>query len=195
MRRRRHRRLEGRTHEIDGIHVAVLEPVAHGCHDPLGVVHRGMVAHVDGPGHDLFTAETEVRHPFFSGDMQFGFDPLGAQALHERPRLLDEVRVKTTTQTAVRSQEEDCSPLDLLGATEDRIRVNAVAPGIVPTKFSEALVANEEGREHFKSLTMLRELGRPEEIASVIAFLSSEDASYVTGESVLVAGGMVASRL
>ena len=82
-----------------------------------------------------------------------------------------------------------------LGATEDRIRVNAVAPGIVPTKFSEALVANEEGREHFKSLTMLRELGRPEEIASVIAFLSSEDASYVTGESVLVAGGMVASRL
>ena len=82
-----------------------------------------------------------------------------------------------------------------LGGTEDRIRVNAVAPGIVPTKFSQALVANQEGREHFKALSMLKDLGKPEEIASVIAFLSSEDASYVTGESVLVAGGMVASRL
>lgn len=82
-----------------------------------------------------------------------------------------------------------------LGATEDRIRVNAVAPGIVPTKFSHALVASDEGREHFKALTMLKDLGTPGEIASVIAFLSSEDASYVTGETVLVAGGMVASRL
>lgn len=82
-----------------------------------------------------------------------------------------------------------------LGGTEARIRVNAVAPGIVPTNFSQALVANEESRAHFEDATMLKALGRPEEIASVVAFLSSEDASYVTGECVLVAGGMVASRL
>ena len=82
-----------------------------------------------------------------------------------------------------------------LGGTEDRIRVNAVAPGIVPTKFSQALVANEESRSYFREATMLKDLGTPEQIASVIAFLSSADAGYITGECILVAGGMVASRL
>lgn len=82
-----------------------------------------------------------------------------------------------------------------LGGTEDRIRVNAVAPGIVPTNFSQALVANEESRSWFVEKTMLKRLGRAEDIAGVVAFLASEDAGYVTGECVLVAGGMVASRL
>lgn len=82
-----------------------------------------------------------------------------------------------------------------LGSTEERIRVNAVAPGIVPTKFAAALVSDEESRQYFKEKTMLKELGTPEKIAGVVAFLSSEDAAYVTGECVLAAGGMVASRL
>jgi NAD(P)-dependent dehydrogenase (short-subunit alcohol dehydrogenase family) len=44
--------------------------------------------------------------------------------------------------------------------------------------------------ENMKSMTQLRRLGQPEEVASVVAFLASDDASYVTGETLGVSGGM-----
>ena len=70
------------------------------------------------------------------------------------------------------------------------IRVNGLAPGIVPTKFSEALVETPELREAQISRTSLRRLGTPPEIAAAAAFLVSDDAAYVTGETLVVAGGM-----
>jgi len=73
---------------------------------------------------------------------------------------------------------------------EMSVRVNCVCPGIVPTKFAEALVATEEMQDYFKEKTMLKELGTPEKIASVVAFLASDDAAYMTGEVLVVAGGM-----
>lgn len=82
-----------------------------------------------------------------------------------------------------------------LSDQERKIRVNCVAPGIVPTKFADALVATPEMRAHFEDKTLLKELGTPEKIASVVAFLASEDASYMTGETLVVSGGMMASRL
>jgi dehydrogenase/reductase SDR family member 4 len=70
------------------------------------------------------------------------------------------------------------------------LRVNCVAPGIVPTKFSAALVASAELEEASAASTLLKRLGRPEDIAAAAAFLASVDASYITGETVVVAGGM-----
>ncbi|KAL4536805.1 hypothetical protein Ndes2437B_g06209 [Nannochloris sp. 'desiccata'] len=72
----------------------------------------------------------------------------------------------------------------------DSIRVNCVAPGIVPTKFAAALVASPELEEASKARTVLGRLGRPEDMAAAVAFLVSDDASYVTGETLVVAGGM-----
>jgi dehydrogenase/reductase SDR family member 4 len=79
--------------------------------------------------------------------------------------------------------------------SDGKIRVNCVAPGIVPTKFADALVATEEMREYFRNKTMLKELGTPEKIAGVVAFLASDDSGYMTGETLVVSGGMIASRL
>lgn len=79
--------------------------------------------------------------------------------------------------------------------SDRQIRVNCVAPGIVPTSFAHALVATDEMRRYFTEKTLLKELGTPEKIASVVAFLASDDASYVTGETIVVSGGMLASRL
>eukprot|EP00271_Cylindrocystis_brebissonii_P008664 TRINITY_DN23138_c0_g1_i1.p1 TRINITY_DN23138_c0_g1~~TRINITY_DN23138_c0_g1_i1.p1 ORF type:complete len:261 (+),score=45.88 TRINITY_DN23138_c0_g1_i1:310-1092(+) len=70
------------------------------------------------------------------------------------------------------------------------IRVNCVAPGTVPTKFADALVSSNAARSYMEDLTLLKRLGRAEEIAAAVAFLASEDASYVTGETMAVTGGM-----
>lgn len=66
------------------------------------------------------------------------------------------------------------------------IRCNAVAPGFVASKFTEAhpeLVKPEIDR------TPLRRIGTSEEVAAVVAFLASEEASFITGETINVSGG------
>ena len=69
------------------------------------------------------------------------------------------------------------------------IRVNAVAPAVVKTKFASALY---EGREDEVSAPYpLKRLGEPEDIGSVVAFLLSDDASWVTGQTVSVDGGLL----
>ena len=70
----------------------------------------------------------------------------------------------------------------------DGIRCNAVAPGIVLTKWVQKNMSPwvERQADH----TPLRRLGRPEDIAAAIAFLASDDASFVTGEALTISGGL-----
>ncbi|KAL3079201.1 hypothetical protein niasHT_039624 [Heterodera trifolii] len=70
------------------------------------------------------------------------------------------------------------------------IRVNAIAPGIIKTKMSKALWEGIDERKSAEAIgTLLGRLGMPEECAALVAFLCSSDASYITGETVPVAGG------
>jgi NAD(P)-dependent dehydrogenase (short-subunit alcohol dehydrogenase family) len=69
------------------------------------------------------------------------------------------------------------------------IRVNAVAPAIVRTLFATALY---EGREaEVAAQYPLGRLGAPEDVASVVAFLSSDDAAWMTGQTLVVDGGLL----
>jgi NAD(P)-dependent dehydrogenase (short-subunit alcohol dehydrogenase family) len=74
------------------------------------------------------------------------------------------------------------------------VRVNAVAPGPIATPIFGRTGLTEEQIEGFKagitSLVPMRRIGRPEEVASAVAFLASEDASYITGVELNVDGGM-----
>ncbi|MEV0063481.1 SDR family oxidoreductase [Nocardia sp. NPDC050718] len=69
-----------------------------------------------------------------------------------------------------------------------RLRVNAVAPAVVKTKFATALY---EGKEKELAETYpLKRLGEPEDIAGAVAFLLSDDASWVTGQLLVLDGGI-----
>ncbi|MGH3997826.1 MAG: SDR family oxidoreductase [Pseudonocardiaceae bacterium] len=71
------------------------------------------------------------------------------------------------------------------------IRVNAVAPAVVKTQFSTALYAHSEDQVA-KAYPMSR-LGTPEDVAGIVAFLVSDAASWITGETVRVDGGLLAT--
>ncbi|XP_067256562.1 dehydrogenase/reductase SDR family member 4 isoform X2 [Chanodichthys erythropterus] len=73
---------------------------------------------------------------------------------------------------------------------QSNIRINCVAPGIIKTRFSSALWENEGVLEEFLKQTSIKRLGQPEDIGGVIAFLCSDEASYITGETITVTGGM-----
>ena len=68
------------------------------------------------------------------------------------------------------------------------VRVNAIAPGYVMTDILKTVP--QELLDQFAKLTMLKRLGQPEEIAKVALFLASDDASYVTGQTIQADGGM-----
>ena len=78
--------------------------------------------------------------------------------------------------------------MELAAELGPRIRVNAVAPAVVKTKFATALY---EGREEQVSATYpLRRLGMPQDIAGAVAFLLSDDAAWITGQTLVLDGGI-----
>ncbi|KAK9697108.1 hypothetical protein RND81_08G015600 [Saponaria officinalis] len=69
-------------------------------------------------------------------------------------------------------------------------RVNCIASGFIPTHFSELFQKNETIIKMIENSTPLKRYGTTEDIAAAAAFLASDEASYITGETLVVAGGM-----
>jgi len=69
------------------------------------------------------------------------------------------------------------------------IRVNAIAPGFIQTSMTERL--SEEVKAEMLKLIPLKRIGQAEEVANLVAFLVSEDSSYITGQVINIDGGMV----
>ena len=71
---------------------------------------------------------------------------------------------------------------------ERGIRVNAVAPGVVPTDMS-VFAKTDAGRDFTLGIQALKRMAQPDDIAPVVAFLASDDARWITGDTVRVDGG------
>uniref|UniRef100_A0A915I2G2 Uncharacterized protein n=1 Tax=Romanomermis culicivorax TaxID=13658 RepID=A0A915I2G2_ROMCU len=92
----------------------------------------------------------------------------------------------STTKTAllgmVKALAMSCAP--------HNVRVNAIAPGIVKTDFSKFLWDNEKSCQFYENMIPLGRFGKAEDCSGVVSFLCSDDASYITGETIVISGGV-----
>jgi len=72
------------------------------------------------------------------------------------------------------------------------IRVNAIGPGSIMTDILKAVATDKEAKRRILARTPLGRIGAPDEIASIAVFLASEEASYITGETIYADGGRLA---
>lgn len=72
----------------------------------------------------------------------------------------------------------------------NKIRVNAIAPGFVDTKFAAAVLKNDALLEEVLRMTPMKRYGQPDEIAGAAVYLASDSASYLTGQAIVIDGGM-----
>lgn len=76
-----------------------------------------------------------------------------------------------------------------LELAEHGIRVNAISPGLVRTKITEPFLNTPGVEEKFLERIPMKRIGKAEEIAATAAFLASDEASYITGDNIVVDGG------
>jgi 3-oxoacyl-[acyl-carrier protein] reductase len=138
---------------------------------------------------------TNVRSPFFlvqqllpilgDGSNIIAISSIGSHAVVgkpgvDNPSLLAYSSTKGALETLVKNWAAILGP--------QGIRVNAVAPGAIDTDMS-SFTKTEAGREIVLGMQALKRIGKPEDVADVVAFLASDKARWITGASIPVDGG------
>jgi 3-oxoacyl-[acyl-carrier protein] reductase len=138
---------------------------------------------------------TNVRSPFFlvqqllpilgEGSNIVVISSLGSRAVVgksgvDNPSIMAYASTKGALETLVKNWAAILGP--------QGIRVNAVAPGVIDTDMSN-FTKTEAGREVVLGMQALRRIGKPEDVADVVAFLASDAARWITGASIPVDGG------
>jgi len=82
-----------------------------------------------------------------------------------------------------------------LALVEHGIRVNAVGPGAIDTAMMAGVNSSQEAMDRLMSRTPMKRIGTPREVGDVVAFLASDKASYITGETIYIDGGRLTMNL
>jgi 3-oxoacyl-[acyl-carrier protein] reductase len=138
---------------------------------------------------------TNVRGPFLlvqqllpvlgDGSSVVVVSSLGARSVVGKPGLNDpSILAYASTKGALETLVRNWAAI--LGSRG--VRVNAIAPGVIDTDMSN-FTKTEAGREVALGMQALKRLGKPEDVADVVAFLASDGARWITGASIPVDGG------
>ncbi len=138
---------------------------------------------------------TNVRGPFFllqqllpvlgDGSSVVVISSLGGRSVVGKPGLDNpSILAYASTKGALETLAKNWAAI--LGPSG--IRVNAVAPGVIDTDMS-SLTKTEVGRETALGMQALKRIGKPEDVADVVAFIASDGARWITGASIPVDGG------
>jgi 3-oxoacyl-[acyl-carrier protein] reductase len=73
----------------------------------------------------------------------------------------------------------------------DGVTVNCIQPGCIVTGMTRGMLENAAAADYYRDKSALKRLGQPEDIADVIAFLASDDARFITGQGIVVDGGVM----
>jgi 3-oxoacyl-[acyl-carrier protein] reductase len=139
--------------------------------------------------------DTNVRGPFFlvqqllpvlaEGSSIVVISSLGARSVVGKSGLENlSILAYASTKGALETLVKNWAAILGLGG----IRVNAVAPGVIDTDMSN-FTKTDAGREVALGMQALKRLGKPEDVADVVAFLASDGARWITGASIPVDGG------
>ena|SRR5271156_4015780 len=159
-----------------------------------GISKRARIADYTVEDFDNLFA-TNVRGPFFlvqqllpvlgEGSNIVVISSLGARMVVGKPGLENpSILAYTSTKGAIETLVKNWAAI--LGPSG--IRVNAVAPGVIDTDISN-FTKTEAGREVALGMQALKRIGKPEDVADVVAFVASDAARWITGASIPVDGG------
>jgi len=131
----------------------------------------------------LFALTREVAKVMLAQESRGNIVQISSMAAHYGiPRVVSYTASKTALEGMTRAMAVDLSPAG--------IRVNCVAPGFIKTPMSSRALDNDpERKNRVLSRTPLQRLGSPAEVANVVYFLASAEASFITGEVIKVDGG------
>lgn len=151
-------------------------------YDPIEAVRRSDVDRMMAVGFTALVNTTQVALPHFRKNPGGSIVNLSSVAAHVG---LGNAAAYSAVKGAVAAYTRQLA----VELARQHVRVNCISPGPIPTPGSEAVV-DETGFTRRRARTPLGRLGRPSDIAAATAFLLSEDAGFITGQDLVVDGGL-----
>jgi 3-oxoacyl-[acyl-carrier protein] reductase len=174
-------RLAGQVRDIVGARLDIL--VANAGISKAASIEETTVADFDA----LFA--TNVRAPFFLVQQLLPIMCKGSSVILVSSLVAHSAPVPTLPAYAASKGAIDTLVKHFAGALGPRgIRVNAIAPGVVETEMS-SFTKTEQGRAFALGMQAFQRIGQPDDIGPVIAFLASDGARWITGDTIRVDGG------